>query len=108
MRSAVSIPPHRRPSTPGDFLRGYLDDPELALTQGKLARCLGISRANLNAIINGKRSVTPAMAMRLERVLGVGMQTWLNLQTAVDIYDVVHSEEAKAIAKLRPLRKPAA
>ena len=57
--------------------------------------------------MNGKRSVTPVMAMRLERVLGVGMQTWLNLQTAVDIYDALHSEEAKHIAKLKPLRRSA-
>jgi plasmid maintenance system antidote protein VapI len=48
------------------------------------------------------------MAMRLERVLGVGMQTWLNLQAAVEIYDALHSPQAKQIAKLKPLRKPAA
>jgi hypothetical protein len=36
------------------------------------------------------------------------MQTWLNLQAAVEIYDVLRSTEAKGIGKLRPLRKPAA
>jgi addiction module HigA family antidote len=85
-----------------------MEDADLKLTQGMLAKRLGISRANLNAVLNGKRAVTPVMAMRLERVLGVGMQTWLNLQTAVDIYDALHSEEAKQIAKLKPLREPAA
>jgi addiction module HigA family antidote len=101
------IPKHRRPSTPGDLLRDYLDDPDVHLTQGALAERLGVSRANLNAIINGKRAVTATMAMRLERVLGVSMQMWLNLQTAVDIYDAIHSAEAQQIAKLKPLRKPA-
>jgi plasmid maintenance system antidote protein VapI len=44
------------------------------------------------------------MAMRLQRVLGVDMQTWLNLQLAVDVYDAKHAPEAKRIAKLKRLR----
>ena len=108
MARELMIPTHRRPSPPGEFIREYLDDAELNLTQGALARRLGVSRANLNAIINGKRAVTPDMAMRLERVLGVSMQTWLNLQAVVDIYDALHSPVAKDIARLKPLRKPAA
>jgi addiction module HigA family antidote len=108
MAREIVVPMHRRPSTPGQLVRAYLDDAELVITQGVLADRLGISRANLNAIINGKRAVSPGMAMRLERVLGVSMQTWLNLQVAVDIYDARHSPEAKDIARLKPLRKPAA
>ena len=108
MSREIMVPTYRRPSTPGEFIRDYLDDAELNLTQGTLAERLRISRANLNAIVNGRRSITPGMAMRLERVLGVSMQTWLNLQAAVDIYDALHSGEAKEIAKLKPLRKPAA
>jgi len=108
MARELMIPKYRRPSPPGEFIREYLDDAELKLTQGTLARRLGVSRANLNAIVNGKRAITPDMAMRLERVLGVSMQTWLNLQAVVAIYDALHSKEAKAIARLTPLRKPAA
>jgi antitoxin HigA-1 len=108
MTRQIKVPTHRRPSGPGEFIREYLDDAEIDLTQGMLADRLGLSRANLNAIINGRRAVTPETAMRLERVLGVSMQTWLNLQTAVDIYDALHSPSAKEIAKLRPLRRPAA
>ncbi len=108
MTREIMVPTHRRPTLPGEFIREYLQDPELHLTQGDLANRLRISRANLSAIINGRRAITPAMAMRLERVLGVSMQTWLNLQTAVNIYDTLHSPEAKEISKLKPLRKPAA
>ena len=108
MAREIMVPTHRRPSTPGDLIREYLDDEELDLNQGDLAKRLGVSRANLNAIVNGKRAVTPEMAMRLERVLGVSMQTWLNLQAAIEIYDALHSPQAKQIAKLKPLRRPAA
>lgn len=108
MARDIMVPAHRRPRTPGDFVRDYLEDADLRLNQTDLAKRLGISRPNLNAIVNGKRSLTPEMAMRLERVLGVSMQTWLNLQAAVDIYDALHSPKAKQIAKLKPLRRPAA
>ena len=108
MAREIMVPTHRRPSTPGDLIREYLDDEQLDLNQGDLAKRLGVSRANLNAIVNGKRAVTPEMAMRLERVLGVSMQTWLNLQAAIEIYDALHSPQAKQIAKLKPLRRPAA
>ncbi len=108
MARAIMVPEHRRPSRPGDLIRNYLSDPELRLTQGDLAKRLRVSRANLNAIVNGKRAITPMMGMRLERVLGVSLQTWLNLQAAVDIYDALHSPEARQISKLKPLRMPAA
>ncbi|HEY2473373.1 MAG TPA: HigA family addiction module antitoxin, partial [Candidatus Cybelea sp.] len=71
MTREIMVPTHRRPSTPGEFIREYLSDEELNLNQGELAKRLGVSRGNLNAIVNGKRAVTPEMALRLERVLGV-------------------------------------
>jgi addiction module HigA family antidote len=108
MARNIAVPKFRRPSTPGDLIREYLNDSDLRLTQGQLAARLDISRANLNAIINGKRAVTPAMGLRLERVLGISLQTWINLQAAVDIYDAVHSDEARKIARLKPLRRSAA
>ena len=106
MSKIMKVPRNQRPSTPGEFIREYLDNTDIGLTQGLLADRLGISRVNLNAIINGRRVVTPEMAMRLERVLGVGMQTWLNMQAAVDIYDALHSPNAKVIARLEPLPRP--
>ncbi len=101
----IEIPKFRRPSTPGDVLRDmFLGEGGLEVTQGELAARLGITRQNLNAILNGKRAVTPLTAMRLERVLGVDAQTWMNLQLAVDIYDAQHGPEARRIARLKPLR----
>ncbi|HVA33418.1 MAG TPA: HigA family addiction module antitoxin, partial [Candidatus Baltobacteraceae bacterium] len=76
----------------------------LGITQGELADRLGITRQSLNMLLNGKRAVTPLMALRLERVLGVDAQTWMNLQFAVDMYDARHDPEARRIARLKPLR----
>ncbi len=105
MMGKIEIPKKRRPSAPGDILRDmFLGEGGLGITQGQLADKLGVSRQNFNTILNGKRAITPAMAMRLERVLGVEAQTWMNLQLAVDMYDTQHGPEAKRIAKLKRLR----
>jgi antitoxin HigA-1 len=68
----------------------FLGEDGLGITQGELADRLGVTRQNFNAIVNGKRAVTPLMALRLERVLGVDAQTWMNLQLAVNMYDTQH------------------
>jgi addiction module HigA family antidote len=95
----------RRPSAPGDILRRvFLGKAGLAISPSQLAKRLGVTSQYFGAILNGKRAITPTMAMRLERVLGVDAQTWLNLQVAVDIYAAKNGPEAKQIAKLKPLR----
>jgi len=40
-------------------------------------------------------------------LLGVEAQFWLNLQLAWDLYHAKHSLAAKAIAKIRPLKRRA-
>ncbi|MGB7161495.1 MAG: HigA family addiction module antitoxin [Tepidisphaeraceae bacterium] len=72
------------PFHPGMFLRRLLD--EHAITQTRLARHIGVQIAVINQICNGKRGISPAMAMRLSRALGTSPQLWLNLQTAYDLH----------------------
>jgi plasmid maintenance system antidote protein VapI len=53
-----------------------------------------------------RRPITPGpvlRALRLARAFGPAPQYWLNLQTAVDLYDAQHSPKAAAIAKIRSL-----
>jgi addiction module HigA family antidote len=99
------MPTHRRPTTPGEFIRDFLDDEELRLTQRELAVRLGITRPSLSSILNGKRAISVEMAFRLERVLGPSAALWLRMQMIVDLWDLQHSPKAKAIAKLKPLKK---
>ena len=106
MARTLSIPTHSPPSTPGEILEEEFRKP-LGLTQEQLANALGVQRGSLNLIINGRRSVTPEMALRLSRVLGTSVELWLNLQQMTDIYEAQHSPQAKAIAKLPPLKMAA-
>jgi antitoxin HigA-1 len=76
----------------------------MGVTQSAFAIRLGISFPRLNEIIRGKRAVTPDTALRLERVLGMPADFWLGLQADCDLWQVLKSREAAAIARLRPLR----
>jgi antitoxin HigA-1 len=96
MNMTVLIPTNRRPITPGAVLREDFLEP-LQLTQGKAAEALGIDRTSLNELLNGRRNVTTEMALRLAHAFGTSPQYWLNLQLAVDIFDVQQSEVADEI-----------
>jgi addiction module HigA family antidote len=101
------VPTHRRPTTPGEILLHEFLKP-MGITQTVFARRIGITVARLNEIIKGKRGVTPDTALRFGRALGVSPQFWVNLQTAVDLYDAQHSLAAKDIKKIRPFVIPSA
>ena len=86
------IPTNREPTPPGEMLREEFMKP-LGLTQAELAAKLGMPRVALNALINGKRSITTGTAMRLAKALGTTPEFWLNGQMAVDLYRAEHDAE---------------
>jgi antitoxin HigA-1 len=101
------LPTDREPTPPGEMLREEFLKP-LGLTQAELAEKLGMARVALNAIINGKRSITPATAMRLAKALGTTPEFWLNGQIAVDLYRAEHdAEQIRAVAKIKPIHDAA-
>jgi len=87
--------PENRPTHPGEFIREDILL-ELNLTQGELAEMLGVSRRSINQLVNEKRSVTADMALRLGKFTNTSPQMWLNLQTAVDLWEASRSTEALA------------
>lgn len=95
--------PKRRPSTPGQHLRDIIE--ENSVTQQQFADALGITRRRLNEILNDRRGITPDTALRLGRVLNTSAELWLRLQNQLELWDAVNSPSAKAIARLKPLKK---
>ena len=58
----------------------------MGLTQTGLARDLKTSFRTINEIVNGKRAITPDLALRLSKFFGTSEELWLNLQNQYDLY----------------------
>jgi addiction module HigA family antidote len=91
----------RRPTHPGELLREEIL-PATGLTQTELAKRLGISRHVLGEIINERRAVTTDVAHRLARVFGTSPEVWLNMQQAVDVWEVFEANRS-VYTRIKPL-----
>jgi antitoxin HigA-1 len=96
------------PVSPGDVLRKYIFSNE-GITQDSLATAMQVSRFSINQIVNGKRSVTAEMALKLARVTSTTAELWLNLQLDVDLYraKLKLSEHLNDLPILRPPKSDA-
>jgi addiction module HigA family antidote len=74
-----------KPPHPGDFIRTEILE-ELGLSIAKAADVLGVRRATLSDLVNGKTSLSPEMALRVEKAFGVSMDTLLRMQAWYDSY----------------------
>lgn len=77
-------PPH-----PGETLREDVL-PALGLTVTDAAEQLGVTRAALSRVLNGRAAISPEMALRLELWLGIEhggrADTWVAQQAAYDLW----------------------
>lgn len=77
-------PPH-----PGETLREDVL-PALGLTVTEAAAQMGVTRAALSRVLNGRAAVSPQMALRIEGWLGVEnggrADVWLAQQFAYDLW----------------------
>ena len=71
------------------------------LTQRELAEAIHVPYQRVNEIINGKRGVTPATALRLARFFGMSAGFWMNLQLRWDLY-YAQQQEAEVLAAIQP------
>lgn len=72
------------PAHPGELIRetiaGIHEETGQKLTVLQVASGLGTTRKTLSAIINGKQSVTPEMALRLGKAFNTTAEFWLHAQ----------------------------
>ena len=92
-------PPH-----PGAGIRAWMGD---SITVSALAKHIGMTRANLSMILNGRLGVSATVAIKLaEAFPKTDAQFWMNLQTQ---YDLARARRKKR-AMIRPIQtalKPA-
>ena len=76
--------PMKNPPHPGRTIANACLEP-LGLTVTAGARVLGVTRPTLSNVINGKASISPEMAIRLEKAFGSTADAWLRMQAAYDL-----------------------
>jgi HTH-type transcriptional regulator/antitoxin HigA len=109
---------------PGEYLEEWIDDQ--GMSQQRVADLLGVSRKHVNEIVNGRAPITQDTAIRLERVVGIPVESWLRYEAAyrADLARIADQEnlaqhvdkiDSSAIAYLRSIgatkatkRKPGA
>ncbi len=79
--------PMKNPPHPGGFVLRQCIQP-LGLTITEAATALGVTRTTLSELVNGKRGVSPEMAVRLSKVFGGNAETWLTQQAQYDLAQV--------------------
>jgi addiction module HigA family antidote len=76
--------PMKNPPHPGGFvLRQCIEPLGLSITDA----ALGATRTTLSELVNGKRGISPEMAVRLSKVFGGSAESWLVQQAQ---YDLAH------------------
>ncbi len=67
-----------------------------------MAKSLGVSRQTINEILRERRSMSPAMALRLSRLFGNSPEFWLNAQHSCDLWDSAQRYR-KELSEIQPL-----
>ena len=93
---AMKNPPH-----PGEIIREQIIE-ALGLTVTSTAEILGVRRATLSDVTNGKASVSAEMALRLEKAFGVSMDLLLKMQAGYDAAQArMHGDQIK-VKRFKP------
>ncbi len=74
----------KSPAHPGGFVRGEIIE-AYGLSVTDAAQVLGVTRPALSALLNERSSLSPEMALRIEKAFGVSMDTLMCMQTSFDI-----------------------
>ena len=88
----IRIPTHGAPTHPGAMLLEEFLAP-MGLSQRELADGICVPYQRINELVNGRRGLTPATALRLAKFFGTTADLWMNLQLRWDLY---HAQLAEA------------
>lgn len=82
---------------PGEYLAEWMDE-HSDVTQAQLANRIGVSRKQVNAILNGRAPISAPVATKLERVTSIPAKAWLLYQSQYDA-DIARLNDEAELAK---------
>lgn len=89
------------PSHPGEVTKEDVIG-EDGLSVADAARGLGVGRPALSAVLNGRASLSPDMALRCEKAFGISMDLLLKMQLQFDIVQVRKAVKNMKVQKFKP------
>ena len=90
----------RRPTHLGEVLLEDVIKP-LGLTVTEAAKNLGVSRKTLSELVNQKAALSPEMALRIAKATNTSPESWLNMQTKLNLWNVLQ-HEPENVSELSP------
>lgn len=76
---------------PGEVLKDEVE--ARRLIKSEVAKQLEILPGHLSELFKGKRNVSPALALKLQKLLGIPAETWLSIQNRYDL-TLLHLKES--------------
>lgn len=77
----------RKPASVGDvLLYEYLIPASMKINE--LSELLGVHRNTVSALVNNNRKLSMDMAFKLAKAFDTSKEYWINLQQAVDVWEV--------------------
>jgi antitoxin HigA-1 len=70
------------------------------LSVSEFADLLKVSRVSLSRVLNGRAAISPKLALRLQAALPGSARSWLNMQTAYDLWQAKKKPQPK-IARIQ-------
>jgi addiction module HigA family antidote len=75
--------------------------PATGKTKTEIASLLGISRQHLHDVLEERKPVSPAVAVRLGKLFGDGTAVWLRMQAAYDGWQAERKIDVSNIPTIR-------
>jgi antitoxin HigA-1 len=91
----------KNPSHPGSIVRHEVLEP-LGLSVTDAAEALGVARPTLSNLLNGRASLTPKMAIRIEKTFGPKADHLLRVQLAYDLAAVRRRQDQIEVDRYEP------
>ncbi len=94
----------RKPTHPGNvFLEDVMKPRNLTVTEA--ARLLGVSRKALSEFVNEKAALSPEMAIRISKATGTSVESWMNMQQKLTLWQAMQNEPDNVIPFPLPVVK---